>query len=392
MRRILWPGLVLALTLLQVGEVTLSVTAQAPPLRLYLPALSRGLPVFPGVALSMTSSRLTPQLKLAVSAVNRFPDLRYDVLLSADGGRNWAPVAAQPWHALSAPPGTFWIERLFVRIIELEGQTALVVSPAWADPPLFYLSLDLGHTWSERPLPAAPLCDRVTAGAPVTSAAAPSRLLYTVVCETATAQDAGLFETEDGGATWTTLNALTSAVPDWYGDLLASTQNPGLLYRRELGGWERTWDAAHTWERMSIPGDHVWLSPSDDLTLAATPSDGLAGLTSQDGGAGWRGWSQWPCVANSTYVRGPVWLRGASATLVAACADGSLIRSRDGGQSWDTLALPIGGAVFVLAGDDAQAAALFVQSGSQSASPKYRLYRSTDAGDTWQDVLLFDGT
>lgn len=366
-----------------------TVLAQAPSAYIVrLPAIYRQVPMVPGILLTVVSSRLTPDLKLAVLRNGDGQSSTFDLLLSTDAGLSFGPVDAQPWQDQAPAPPGWWSDMLSPRILILKGTVTLVVAPLWVRPAVLYLSEDYGHTWVARSLPQSSACGETGIGQVLTTPAAPDRLLVSATCTGIAGSDPGLLSTSDGGVTWTFLDPWTPETPTWSGNPVGSALDAGLLYRLNGTNWQRTLDLGASWEERSIPGDELVLSPNDDRILVAqTRSTGIH-LVSSDGGDTWRGWRQDPCrwVVSPTFQS--VWLRGTVETLIRACEAKALTRSRDLGQSWDVLILPQGLPQFLVVADDALPDTLYVQTVNDFGPPIYWLYRSQDAGDTWEAVRV----
>jgi photosystem II stability/assembly factor-like uncharacterized protein len=201
------------------------------------------------------------------------------------------------------------------------------------------------------------------------------------------ARAAGLYRSDDGGATWRSaydsLNLpeplLTMAVavsPDFSTDQTVLAGVPGGILRSEDGG--------QSWQVVEFPApppvvSSLAISPNyaeDGLLLAGTLDDGVFLSTNRG-----RHWAVWNfglfdphilCLALSPHFN--------SDRTVFAGAETGLFRSHNGGRSWQDLALPVDDAVLSLAlsPDYANDSTLLIGAETQG------LFCSRDAGETWQ--------
>lgn len=199
----------------------------------------------------------------------------------------------------------------------------------------------------------------------------------------------GVWRSQDGGATWdresprATLRNIQPTglvvLPGAPAEALAGTEASG-LYRSADGG--RSWE----WLDTELPRGHgqnvhrLMLSPNyanDRTVFAATTSGVWAG---REGGRRWSKLSG-PAPARALAVS-PAFAR--DRTLVA---DGQI--SRDGGASWQPLpvvgAFPWHAAAFS-ARFEADRTLWVSRVPLPDESLEYTLYRSQDAGETWQRV------
>lgn len=383
-RRWLAVGLVVAL-----GAGRVPVRAQTDPYRLTLPALYRSVPTVSGWIAWMTTSRVAPGVALAVTAnLLGGEHLDYHLLISTDAGLTWRPTTTQPWQNLLGP-SYYWEDMLAARIIRVQGVVTLVTRSVLADPFTFFVSTDLGDHWDARPIPTLGGCPDFAVGSVLTTLAAPERLMLTGRCQASSAADSRpvLLISSDAARTWSILDTWSEGEAMWPSPTLASPISADVLYQFGQSNWQRTRDGAATWENVVIPGSQLVLSPNEAETLAVIGPSRGAGLTSRDGGLTWQGWPDAPCADTVMQSVGPIWLRGSSEILVALCVGGPLIRSADGGQTWESLPLPEGSYPNLLMADDSRAGGLYVQMAVTGVGVAHRLYRSPDAGATWQDVL-----
>lgn len=387
------------------GTPFLRMRAQALPFRVPLPALYRQLEVRPGALLQVFTSRLAPDIHVAVVSRHVSSRLTFDLLRSEDAGVTWAGLPAEPWdHYEVAPGSTGGDDVLSPRWVRVGGVLTLVTMPGWISPTTLFVSEDLGTTWIQRDTPSTAACARFQAWHLVNTPAAPDRLLLAGQCLDPVQQDGPyLLASTDAGMTWTAQAFRTPGEPAWFSNLTPSATDADLLYRRLPTTWQRSRDLAISWEDLSIPGERLWGSPNHANVFAAVDPEVGEGLSSLDGGQTWWPWTQVPCGLSDRY--GLVWLRGSSDTLLAACQGGGLqggplIRSHDGGQTWEKVSLPVseqtgepvplpGGELTLIVADDTHAGGVYIQIVAAFEPFLYKLYRSLDEGDTWQDVLAF---
>lgn len=185
----------------------------------------------------------------------------------------------------------------------------------------------------------------------------------------------GLYRSRDGGKTWTATNiikgeslsvtALTFS-PNFINDGLVFAALPGgVAYSSDLGD---SW----YWTQFAAPGPYITAlcaSPNFDenkTLFAATLEDGV--LRSVDGGLSWQAWNfglldkQVLCLALN------------SGTVFAGTGTG-LFRSDNGGRSWQEMSLPVEASVLSLG---LLGTRLFV--GTES----HGLFISEDDGNSWK--------
>ncbi|HPE26989.1 WD40/YVTN/BNR-like repeat-containing protein [Albidovulum sp.] len=234
-------------------------------------------------------------------------------------------------------------------------------------------SLDDGRTWQR----VQGLSDHPSAGSWQPGAA--GLVLHTIVADPADPKKlwigisaAGVFATEDGGATWERRNRLSNAESCAHHDHPAAPRDgetghcvhnmmraPGttdVLYQQNHHGVWRSADGGRSWEEITagLPstfGFPIRVHPRDPDTIWTLPLNGdMAGRFPPD----------------------------------AACA---VWRSRDGGQSWQAMrdGLPQKGCYFTvlrqaMAGDARDPAGVYF--GTNSGS----VFGTFDEGDTWHEI------
>jgi photosystem II stability/assembly factor-like uncharacterized protein len=244
---------------------------------------------------------------------------------------------------------------------------------AGTKPASLLASRDQGRTWER----VQGLTDHPSAGSWNPGAA--GLVLHTIVPDPADAKKlwvgisaAGVFATEDGGATWERRNRLSNAEACGHHDhpaaprdgetghcvhnMMRAPGNADLLYQQNHHGVWRSADGGRSWDDITsgLPstfGFPIRVHPRDPDTIWTLPLNGdMAGRFPPD----------------------------------AACA---VWRSRDGGQSWQDMreGLPQQGCFFTvlrqaMAGDGRDPAGIYF--GTNSGS----VFASFDEGESWQDI------
>jgi photosystem II stability/assembly factor-like uncharacterized protein len=232
------------------------------------------------------------------------------------------------------------IVALFVVLAGLAAGAVLPASAATARP----------APW----LPATPPGGEVPALAQAPSAPA------IVYAGTATA---GVFRSDDGGATWTPRNATLAPGDYAIVGLAVHPQDPDTVFALPLAGPQ-----THSLER-SRDGGLTW-QPLDFNTDAGFPA---------------------PSSANGAPVRQVTFDARRAATLFAATDDGLFV-SPDLGDSWSRLAFG-GNIVTAVAADPSRPYVLTaivqtVQTDQTDPTAAFQIWRSTDRGATWQLTAL----
>lgn len=245
-----------------------------------------------------------------------------------------------------------------------------------------YLSQDGGETWTAL-TQGLPLSGSV--GALLISTAHP-QTLYAGLSGLDTLHPAGVFRSADGGGSWTfdsrglaVSNATSVAVTPQDPDTLWSLSD--LIPFRSIDHGE-TWTAVQPGPTLSIHHSPplIAVDPLDAAGVYIQSDEGLI-LRSSDGGQTWEtGGNPGFPLAFSIGAQHPV-------TLWAAPRQGGLLRSTDRGDTWTAMPGPAG-AGFYLAFDIPPAAPSTVYAAG-TLDFKARFVRTTDGGATW--TLIQDG-
>lgn len=285
---------------------------------------------------------------------------------SADGGSSWTSLA----NNYAAQPG--------------ERTTALAVSPDFEQDRTVFLGVsrggglllfsnDDGQSW----IPLANAA--ITAIAP-SPAFARDRTIWGVFGQQ------GLMRSTDGGVTWQSAQRGLPALVQANSSLVLSAdaalllmRNPPQLYRTSDGGesWQISQAAFITQtSALALAGQTVWLGTQHGQVLTAS-LDALA----------------WARVAVT--LRGQLEALALSpafnrdGTLYVAGKESGVWASYDGGKTWQDTGFPAreagsGRMHLAISPDFARDRTVFAATGSQ-------VYRSTDAGNTWQILPVGPG-
>ena len=247
-------------------------------------------------------------------------------------------------------------------------------------------SNDGGNTWSQGPVTQLPHAAARVAVSPVDSNRA-----------WVAAYEAGVYRTDDGGATWTHVDSYPS---DYAHSVLADTTSADAVYvGSEPAALFRSGDAGASWEECrsfrDVPestnwGFHAPTRDSHVRDLVVSPVDSsvlFAGIEvggvvrSTDGG---NTWQQLPgldddihCLHLGTDQESRVYVATASAPF----------RSNDGGDQWEQIndGLDRRYTLHIAASpDDADQVLVTVSENARRKSPQF--YRSADGGQSWTKI------
>jgi photosystem II stability/assembly factor-like uncharacterized protein len=205
-----------------------------------------------------------------------------------------------------------------------------------------YLSRDGGETWRSLTGNGLPTGDwgRIAVGI---AAGTNGRRLYALIEIQADAKKSGLYRSDDGGVTWTCLNAdprLTSR--QWYfATLTVDPRNPDVVYIPNVALY-RSKDGGKTFSvlRGAPGGDdyhQIWVSPADPTRMVLGTDQGTT--ISVDDGTTWSTWYNQPTAQFYHVVTDnatPYWIYGAQqdsgSAMVASRTNHGQITARD----WNT--------------------------------------------------------
>ncbi len=220
--------------------------------------------------------------------------------------------------------------------------------------------------------------------------------------------DDGFFRGDDGGATWEPVD-----LPPSPGAVAVSPIDQGVLYAGGPEGLYRSEDAGATWRLVLATADlpttervlHVAVSPADPelvyvaLTGRSSPSADFRLLRSRDGGMSWQ---QLEEAHNSLCGWGVRILEPHPADpervfRTAGCYAGrdlvdDLEHSADQGESWSAVIRPEGAFPERLVGGRGAAPTRFYLAANRDARVGgSSIFRSDDDGQSWREVLAFRG-
>jgi len=210
------------------------------------------------------------------------------------------------------------------------------------------------------------------------------------------ARKSGLYSSGDGGKTWNDayhsmalqkpLTTAAVAVSPLFG-------TDGAVFAGAMGGVLRSTDGGETWTVATLPDPPPYvialaISPSfesDGMAFAATMEDGV--FRSWDRGTSWASWNFGLLdLGVLSLAISPGF--AVDGTLFAGVESG-IFRTTNSGRSWLELSFPIEYApVLSLALSPEFATDRTIVAGTESQG----IFRSTDAGDTWQQVMGGDTT
>ena len=247
-------------------------------------------------------------------------------------------------------------------------------------------SSDNGKTWQQRPV--TPLAH---AAARLTASPADPRRAYLA------AYEAGVYRTDDGGLSW---NHLDSYPTDYAHSVLAHPAEAETVYvGSEPAAIFRSADGGNTWEEFvgfrAVPESAEWgfHAPTRDShvrDLRAAPNDPAnlyAGIEvggmvrSRDGGASWQ---QLPGLDADIHCVNLSQDRPSSVYVATASAP---YRSDDWGDQWELINTGLDRRYtlhIAAAPDDADLVLVTVSANARRSSPQF--YRSTDGGRSWKLV------
>lgn len=284
-----------------------------------------------------------------------------EIVFSDDLGETWTTAQRSP--AFAEDSG-LKLERIW----HLEAGRAAEPGVVYAGvaPAALFRSEDAGETWSEVPgLTAHPTRERWHPGAGglclhsiQLDAANPLRMFVGISA-------VGVFRTDDGGATWQTMNRGTRAEfqPEKYPEfgqcvhkLLMAPGGGGVLFQQNHCGVYRSTDAGASWEEITagLPSDFgfpLGVHPRDPQTIYVLPLQGaefrcppeakLRVFRTRDGGSTWQaltaGLPQNDAFA-SVLREGMAVDAGDPAGIYFGTNTGKIFSSMDEGDSWRLLA------------------------------------------------------
>ena len=202
--------------------------------------------------------------------------------------------------------------------------------------------------------------------------------------QTVYAGASGLFKTEDGGANWRNIPAISGAVPS----LAADPHRSGVVYAGVFnnlanGSIRKSIDGGVTWVTIfsttaAIANITIDLRNSDVLYV---PTVGHGAFKSMDGGQRWSPMLALTPAAIWTLALDPA----NSQVLYAGTNEDGMWKSTDAGNTWQHAGSPGSFPVFSLAVDPSAAQTIYA--GTNGGG----VWTSSDGGATWQSTRLSDG-
>ena len=273
------------------------------------------------------------------------------VYRSENGGASWTRISAS-----GLPSG------VIITDIVIDPLDSLQLYCSALDTGVFH-STDGGITWADTQLPQAD-----------SSGSLPIAFSTDVAGELLVGSEFTGIQMRDGvsGQWQHSGNGLTDLVRG----IAISHQNPDRIFAASLNsGVFRSLDAGDTWTLSGLQ-DHVCLhlevNPQDDNIVYVGTTRGLSATF--DGGGNWYELGQRVLYAD-TLSR----LAGDPQTLLVGGTGGYLFRSRDDGATWQSSSKGLPERTITVL-EDAGASGLF------AGMDRAGLYRSTDAGWSWQKI------
>jgi photosystem II stability/assembly factor-like uncharacterized protein len=207
----------------------------------------------------------------------------------------------------------------------------------------------------------------------------------------------GVFKSADGGESWTAADSGLEGIAYYSITLAIDPLTPATLYAATERGVFKSTDAARSWNKLDTLPPEPGLAPFTDTSysFAGITIDPVAPSTlyfsfeagnndrgilkSTDGGQSWNRLNTGPGVNIFPLVVDPV----TSSTLYAVSTknDGAVYKSTDGGQTWTMHPLATsGGSALFLALDPISPSTVYAVT---AYGPGRGILKSMDAGDTW---------
>ena len=335
--------------------------AAAPPTRLFV-ATATGIAILeraaPGAAWRLHGTALRGHHVSTMTALpgkaGLFAGTHGDgIYFSADGGLNWEPrgegVSHRDIYTLAA--------------VDRRGTVAIY---AGTEPAALFRSVDYGKTWLDLPaLRQVPETEHWTFPGP--PHVAHTKMLAFDPRDPdvffAAIEQGALLKTTDGGQSWREFSGYSRADDRAYRDvhqIVLVPSRPDTIFMTTGVGLYRSDDGGSGWERLSGPEfrlaypDHIVISP-DETTIfmsgaAADPGQwrmshdaGTAIMRSRDGGRSWEHLHRGiPASARCNIEAMSLVSYPGGFSLFVGNTDGEVYASEDGGDSWARIADSLG--------------------------------------------------
>lgn len=315
--------------------------------------VTQGLPSPPFVALAVAIDPTSPRRMLA--GIQDLPALPGGLFKSLDGGFSWQPVRG------------FLPEDRHVNLLAIDPRSPKTLFAGTASG--LYRSTNDGNTWTRSTDPATSLAFHPTQ----------KKVLYA-------GTQGSVARSLDGGTTWT---PLSQDLPDGIlvGSILLSPTRPATLlvgvdYPAHQAGVFRSTDDGASWMRANqgltaSNVNSIAVDTRDPNTLWVVANDIL--FKSTDRGRSWSPILPEPLPPITAYARQVVTSPVDPQTVYLGRWDGQILRSRDGGESWEIVGQPSSD-TGVLKADPRDPLTLW------AAGSNGGIRKSTDGGNTWSLV------
>jgi uncharacterized protein (TIGR03437 family) len=281
-----------------------------------------------------------------------FPTVGHGAYKSTDGGQHWSAMVA-------LTPQTVWT-------MALDPANSQILYAGTNDDGV-WKSADGGNTWQQtEPLAPFPIYSLTVDAA------------HNVYAGT---NGGGVWSSSDGGVTWkpTSLSKgmILALALDSAGVLYAGTSSEGAQSSHDHG---LTWTTLNTGvSNYSKYGYGIWIDPNDSRKIFVGAEDMYGLVWSQDGGATW---SAAPPSFTARGTRSVVFDPTNSKRIYASGLNGdAFFKSTDGGLTWSARRFG-SSAVYVIAVAIDPLSPNTIYAGTQNEG----FFRSGDYGDTWESV------
>lgn len=191
----------------------------------------------------------------------------------------------------------------------------------------------------------------------------------------------GFQKSEDGGFTWKKISNGVNGPVDFH-VMAISSVNPNLIYGWNQGNLQRSIDQGETWEIVNSDLLPIYLvaDSQDENVVYIASSQGEGVMISRDKGATWASLS--PELEGGAVSVVAVHPKDSKTLLAFSQTLDGLGKSSDSGKTWKKVGESFNGEVILqIAFSGLDPSIVYALTHENS------LYKSTDAGDTWTQVL-----